>query len=359
MGKTSWLGENYPGALRFDLLSDEIYLALKSDPGRLAAQIPPGHKDWIILDEVQRVPEVLNEVHRLIESRKLKFVLTGSSARKLRRGGANLLAGRAYTEHMYPLTAKEMGAAFDLQRALRFGCLPGAVNGESPEAFLKSYVSTYLREEVQQEGLTRNVAAFARFLEAASFSQAQPLSISAVSRECAVERKVVEDYFQILEDLLIAVRLPVFTRKAKRKLATHPKFLYFDAGVYRAVRPRGPLDAEAEIDGPALETLVFQELRALNSYLRWDYSIFTWRTSIAPILEVDLVLYGERGLHAIEVKRSDRVRPEDLRGLKAFKKDYAPAKLWLYYLGNRRYHEDGVEILPLRECIGSFDELFS
>ena len=196
-----------------------------------------------MVDEVQRVPDILNEVHRLIESRGLRFVLTGSSARKLRRRGVNLLAGRALTRRMHPLTARELGRDFDLGRALRFGCLPFACTASDPQEYLASYVSTYLREEVQQEGLARNLAAFSRFLEAASFSQGSVLNMAAVARDCSVRAKVVEDYFAILENLLIAVRLPVFTRRAKRRLVAHPKFYFFDAGVFRAIRPRGPLES--------------------------------------------------------------------------------------------------------------------
>ena len=271
VGKTAWLHQQFPGALFFDMLDHQVYTQLLAGPERLGERIPLGHKDWVVVDEIQRVPELLNEVHRLIESRKLRFVLTGSSARKLRRRGVNLLAGRALTRHMHPLTAFELGKDFDLKRALQYGCLPLACTSENPHDYLKSYASTYLREEVQQEGLARNIGAFGRFLEAASFSQGGVLNMAAVARECAVSVKVVEDYFSILEDLLIAVRLPVFSKRAKRRLVAHPKFYYFDAGVFQAIRPRGPLDAPEQIHGPALETLFLQQLRALNDYKDLEY----------------------------------------------------------------------------------------
>ncbi len=300
-----------------------------------------------MIDEVQKVPALLDEVHRLIERRRLRFALTGSSARQLRAKGVNLLAGRAVTLGMHPLTAAELGTRFDVRRSLEVGHLPSAqlaADAASARDYLKSYVQTYLREEVQQEGLSRNLAAFSRFLEAASFSQACELNISAVARECHVDRKVVEDYFTILEDLLIAVRLPVFARRAKRQLAGHPKFYFFDAGVYRAVRPRGPLDVPAEIDGPAMETLLLQELRAHNDYRRLGYSFYCWRTRAKQ--EVDLVLYGERGLLAFEVKRAARLTDADLAGLKLFVADYPSARAWLLYGGTRRYRHGAIDIVP-------------
>ena len=208
------------------------------------------------------------------------FVLTGSSPRKLRRGGSNLLAGRAISHQLFPFTAAELGQDFSLAKAVRYGMLPTIYDPEKnvvPEDYLATYVQTYLREEIVAEGLTRQAGLFARFLEAASFSQGQPLNVSSVARESAVHRKVVESNFQILEDLLIGVRLPVFRKRAKRRLAGHPNFFIFDTGVYRAIRPRGPLDAPEQIDGAALETLVFQELRATSHNLNLGYDLYYWR----------------------------------------------------------------------------------
>jgi predicted AAA+ superfamily ATPase len=354
VGKTAWLHQQFPGALFFDMLDHQVYTQLLAGPERLGERIPRGHKDWVVVDEIQRVPELLNEVHRLIESRKLRFALTGSSARKLRRRSVNLLAGRAVTRHMHPLTALELGKDFDLRRALRYGCLPLACTSENPHDYLQSYASTYLREEVQQEGLARNIAAFGRFLEAASFSQGGVLNMAAVARECAVSVKVVEDYFSILEDLLIAVRLPVFTKRAKRRLIAHPKFYYFDAGVFQSIRPRGPLDAPEQIHGPALETLFLQQVRALNDYKGLEYRLHYWRTASGD--EVDFVLYGERGLRAFEVKMAHNVRPDDLRSLLRFRADFPQAKAHLLYLGERRWHDRGIEVLPLLDCVRKLDQ---
>jgi predicted AAA+ superfamily ATPase len=254
---------------------------------------------------------------------------------------------------MHPLTAAEMGGDFDLARALRFGTLPAAVTHDDPAAYLRSYAATYLREEVQQEGIARNIASFARFLETASFSQASVLNVAAVARECGVQAKVAHDWFQILEDLLVAVRVPVFTRRAKRRMTSHPKFFLFDAGVFRAIRPRGPLDPAEQIDGAALETLFLQHLRAVNDARALGYAIHTWRTLLGD--EVDFVLYGERGLRAFEVQRSSRVRPEDLAGLRKFLTDYPAARATLLHTGTRRWHESGVDVVPFAECVADLE----
>src|SRR3990170_5651660 len=266
-GKTTWVQSTFPNSVYLDLLEAELFNDLTANPQRLSNFIPPDFKGWVIIDEVQRVPDLLHEVHRLIETKKYHFILTGSSPRKLKRKGPNLLAGRALTLSMHPLSVAELGEDFRLDHSLRYGQLPSVYTEADPQKYLEAYVKTYLEEEIRQEGLTRNLSAFARFLEAASFSQGSILSISSVARECHVERKVVESYFSILEDLTIAYRIPPFSRRAKRRLVAHPQFYYFDAGAYRTLRPMGPLDAPEEVDGIALETLFLQELVALNSTL--------------------------------------------------------------------------------------------
>ena len=354
-GKTTWVKNNFPSALYIDLLEAELYNELLVNPQRLEKMIgSSAGAQRIIIDEIQRIPALLHEVHRLIEAKKHRFILTGSSARKLRAKGVNLLAGRALNLTMPPLTAQELGNDFNLDQSLRFGRLPAVFQEADPKAYLKSYVHTYLDEEVRQEGLTRNMAAFARFMESASFSQGAVLNISEVARECSVERKVVEGYFSILEDLLIAYRVPVFTKKAKRKLIAHPKFFFFDVGVYRTIRPTGPLDRPEEIEGSALETLVFQELNSLNKNMNLDYQIYYWRTFNQT--EVDFVLYGERGIKAFEVKRTAKVRLKELQGLKLFLKDYPMAKAFYLYGGNRYYQEGNIEIIPVQDALVKLPE---
>jgi predicted AAA+ superfamily ATPase len=356
-GKTTWVKANFPGAVYLDLLEAEIYNDLLANPQRLENFIPADFDGWIIIDEAQKIPDLLNEVHRLIENNKYKFILTGSSARKLKRKGPNLLAGRALTYFMHPLTVNELGGDFNLSHSLTYGQLPCAYAEEDPKKYLESYVKTYLQEEVQQEGLTRNLAAFSRFLETASFSQASTLNISSVARECAVERKIVENYFGILEDLLIAHRIPVFTKKAKRRLVAHPKFYFIDVGIYRTLRPKGPLDLPEEIQGAAFETLFFQELNAVNDYLDLGYKIFYWRSSNNA--EVDFVLYGNRGIRAFEVKSAGKITRKMFSGLKAFAADYPSAKSYLVYAGKRRMREGKIEILPVLEALKNLSSILS
>ena len=348
-GKTTWLKHRLPEALFVNLLQSEFYNRLTANPGVLRQVIPRDHSGWTIIDEVQRIPALLNEVHDLIETRELGFALTGSSARTLRRKGVNLLAGRALTYRMHPLTVAEQGDAFNLRDSLQLGHLPARFGESAPGKYLEDYVQTYLREEVMQEGLTRNIGHFSHFLEVASFSQGATVNISAVAREAQINRPVAENYFSILEDLLIAVRLPVFSRKARRKLISQTKFYFFDAGVYRSIRPVGPLDSDAEIDGPALETLVLQELRAVSDYHGLDYQIHFWRTRSG--LEVDFVLYGPNGLLAVEVKRSTRIQSRDTRSLREFRKDYPPARCFVFYGGPSPLYMDGVTVLPIEHAL--------
>jgi uncharacterized protein len=354
-GKTTWLKQNLPDAQFFNLLESEVYNRLSANPGLIRQMIPPKYNGWIIIDEIQRVPALLNEVHDLIESQKHIFILTGSSARKLREKGVNLLAGRALTYYMHPVTAIEQEEEFDITKSLYLGNLPARFSEDAPQKYLKDYVKTYIREEVLQEGLTRNIGHFSRFLETASFSQASVVNSSEIARETGIERSLTENYFSIINDLLIGTRLPVFTRKAKRKMISHQKFYFFDAGVFRAIRPTGPLDSDAEMNGPALETLVLQELRAINDYMECDYQIYFWQTKNG--LEVDFILYGPKGLIAIEVKSSPHVHPKNLRGLKEFKKDYPVAKCYLFYGGEKPLYPDDIHVLPTEQALKNLDAI--
>jgi predicted AAA+ superfamily ATPase len=345
-GKSSWVQKAYPQSTYIDLLHDETYRRLLARPEALGEFLPPA-PSIVVIDEVQKVPSLLDEIHRLIEKRRIQFVLTGSSARKLKKQGVNLLAGRALTYSPFPLTSLELGRDFNLRRALRYGMLPMAVTSENPKRFLDSYVRTYLKEEIEQEGLTRQIGSFARFLEVASFSQASLLSVAGIAADSQVHRKVVEDYFSILRDLLLSYELPVFTRRAKRELMTKRKFYFFDVGLYRALRPKGPLDSESEANGPAFETLCLQELLALNHYMDLGYEFFHWRTRRHQ--EIDLVLYGENGFHAFEFKSGARVREADFETLALFHQDYPQAKLHLIHGGSDRRYYRSVRITPAAE----------
>jgi predicted AAA+ superfamily ATPase len=360
-GKTAWCNAQFKSALRIDLLNAATLREYSSQPERLIASVSANaDKKQIVIDEIQKLPQLLDAVHLLIERKgEHQFVLTGSSARKLRRQGTNLLGGRAVQKYLHPYMACELGNKFDLQRALLHGLLPVVWAAQDPEETLQAYNGLYLREEVQMEGLVRNAGDFARFLETMSFSHASVLNLANVARESHINRKTVENYLQILEDLLLGFRLEVFTKRAKRELAGHPKFYFFDTGIFRANRPRGPLDAPTELNGFALEGLVAQHLRAWCDYTRTAHQLQYWHTRTG--VEVDFIVYGESGLFAIEVKNSTRIRPEELRGLRAFAEDYPQSKRYFLYRGEARMLVDGVLCLPCEEFLtslrpGSFPE---
>ena len=346
-GKTTWLRQVLPDALVVDLLKPEEYRRLSARPERLRERVRGAAAGTdVVVDEVQRVPELLNVVHHLMESGGgHRFVLTGSSARKLRRGGVNLLAGRALMRSMHPFMAGELKSRFDLDTSLRLGTVPTVVSSDDPESALAAYASLYVEQEVRAEGLARDVGSFSRFLEAASFSHAAMLNVSELARECETSRSTVAGYVELLEDLLLAFRLPVFTRRAKRRLVAHPRFFYFDCGVFRSLRPAGPLDRATEIRGPALEGLVAQHLRAWLAYSGNDAKLYNWRTRGGA--EVDFVLYGADGLWAFDVMNADRVRPADLRGLASFGDEYPEARRILLYRGEHRLVRKGVLCLPV------------
>jgi predicted AAA+ superfamily ATPase len=357
-GKTQWLKThvNIQDRVYIDLLDPLVFRDLKGHPEHLRDMIPQVFSGWIIIDEVQKVPELLDEVHRLIEHNQYRFILTGSSARKLKREGVNLLAGRAIHYTMYPLIIQELQDAFNLEHALTLGMLPATYTYGDPAGYLATYVDTYLREEVVYEGLTRNISAFARFLEMASFSQGGVINASEIAREVGIDRQVIQNYFRILNDLLLSYTLPVFTKKAKRRLITSEKFYYFDAGVYQNLRPKGILDAPSEIGGMALETLFLQSILAVNDYYRLNYQVYYWRTVNG--VEVDFIAYGQNALIAFEIKHARQITPKMLQGLKHFKQDYPIAKLYIVYLGESvLYLADKIIALPVKDALWKLPEI--
>ena len=350
-GKSTWLREVYPDAARVDLLDARVHRELAARPERLEERVLAVEDGaWIVIDEVQRVPELLPVVHRLVEAgRGWRFVLTGSSARKLKRSGVDLLAGRAVRRTMHPFLAAELAALFDLERALVEGMVPIVWDADDPADVLAAYVGLYMREEVQQEALVRDSGGFARFLEVASFSHAQTINAAEIARECAVPRSTVVGWIEILEDLLLGFRLPVFTKRARRATVTSPRLFFFDAGVFRSLRPAGPLDRSTEIHGPALEGLVAQQLLAWLAYRGERADLYYWRTRGGS--EVDFVLYGEATFAAIEVKNTGRPRRSDLRGLKAFHRDYPEARPVLLHRGSEPSVIDGIPCLPCADFL--------
>ncbi|MFC1825300.1 ATP-binding protein [Thermodesulfobacteriota bacterium] len=350
-GKSTWIEYMLGDAVRIDLLDPEVFRAYSARPERLreiAEAQDPGAT--IVIDEIQKVPQLLDVVHQLIEKKiGWRFVLTGSSARKLKRSGVDLLAGRAVVKMMHPFMAAELGEGFKLEDALATGTIPLVTSSPHPEQVVNAYASLYLKEEIQMEGLVRNIGAFSRFLEAISFSHGAVLNVSDVSRDCQVGRKTVEGYISILEDLFLGYRIPVFSKRAKRHISFHPKFYYFDAGVFRSLRPTGPLDAPQEIEGAALEGLVAQHLRAWNVYGGDVCNLYFWRTKSGN--EVDFVTYGQETFCAIEVKNTSKVHGKMLGGLLAFKEDYPEAKTCLLYRGKERLKVKGILCLPVEEFL--------
>ena len=351
-GKTTWARQHFPDALTVNLLQPETFRELAARPERLR-ELVLGNRDRrdVVIDEVQRAPELLHVVHDLLEQPNApRFVLTGSSARKWRRGGVNLLAGRATMRSMHPFMAAEL-TSFNLSERLHTGLVPLVVSAADPADTLSAYVAAYVEQEVRAEGLVRQIGDFARFLEVVSFSHGSVLTVSNVARETAVHRKAIEGYLEVLEDLLVAFRLPVFTKRAARATAAHPKFYFFDTGVFRALRPTGPLDRPAEVDGAALEGLVAQHLRAWIAYSGAPLDLSYWRTRTG--IEVDFVVYGNTDFFALEVKNTDRVRPDDLRGLRAFMGEYPECRPMLLYRGTAKLEIGGIPCWPVGEFLAN------
>lgn len=354
-GKSTWLKQHYEDAYWIDLLDPEAYRFFLAGAERLRLILDERPQlKTIVIDEVQKVPEILNVVHSLIEEKVgYQFIMTGSSARKLRKQGVNLLAGRALLKHMPPFFAAELGSSFDLSRQLRLGMLPIVLDSPTPEEVLRAYVGIYLKEEVQAEGIVRNVGDFARFLEAMSFSHASVINASNISRECQVSRKTVDSYLQILEDLLLSFQLQVFRRKAKRNLITHSKFYFFDAGVYSSIRPKTVFDVDSEREGGALEGLVAQHLKAWCDAQQEITQLHFWQTSSK--VEVDFIVSGPDTFLAIEVKNGSTLHPSDFRGLELFLEDYPTAQAVLLYRGKHRFKERNILCCPVDEFLLSIN----
>lgn len=350
-GKSTWLSHHYPKAVRIDFLLGEEERRFSSYPERIrdvVESMAPG--DVLILDEIQRVPRLLPEIHALIEQKMgIQFIMTGSSTRKLRRTVSDLLGGRALMRQMGPFLASELGKEFSLERAMNIGLIPLIWESSDSEDRLRDYLNLYLKEEIQAEGLIRQVGDFYRFLEIASFSHASVWTTADISRESGVKRTTVENYLRILEDLFLAFSLPVFSRRAKRRLTTHQKFYFFDVGVYRILRPRGILDNSQEIEGLALEGLVAQHLRSWILSQKEPHSLSFWRTQTK--LEVDFIIYGPRGFWAIEVKRSSNLGPDDVRALVAFQEEYPEAQCFFVAPAKRRENYRGFPVIPIEEFL--------
>jgi len=334
--------------MRFDLLLSTEYQRLLLKPNLireecLAAGLHgSSQRDPIIIDEIQKLPILLDEIHWLIENKKLRFILCGSSARKLKRGHANLLGGRAVRYQLFPLTYPEV-PKFSLTKALNSGLLPRHYDNEEPGRLIQSYVADYLKEEIVAEALTRNVPAFSRFLEVAALSNGEILNYSNISRECGVTSPTVKEYFQILEDTLIGSQLPAFQKRKKRRLVASPKFYFFDLSPVIHLTRRGKVVPGSELFGRVFEHFIWMEITAHASYSELFYPLSYWRT--ASGFEVDFVL-GDHEV-AIEVKSTELADSRHLIGLRRFKEEYAVRRSILVSLDPKpRKTEDQIEILP-------------
>ena len=349
-GKSTWLRERFPHAATYDLLDTGEALRLAKEPGTLYRELsalPAGA--WAAIDEVQKVPALLDEVHRLIETRRLRFVLSGSSARKLRRGGVNLLAGRAVTMAMMPLVSAELGFEADPFRLLCYGSLPMAVAEEDPRPYLRSYAETYLVQEVRAEALTRDVGAFARFLEVAARQNAQTTNASGIAKAVGIGRETVRSHFEILVDTLLGYWLPAWKLKAAHKQVAHSKFYFFDAGVVRALNGRLPYPPTREETGPLAETFVLNELRAYLAYSASDYQLHFWRTHDGA--EVDVLCEAANGFVAIEIKSATRWEKRFNRGLRRLREHMPTTACYGVYFGERAALWDEVRVLPVLDFL--------
>ena len=352
-GKSTWLRERFPQAVCYDLLDTGEILRFNKEPQLLyreLATLPA--ESWVIIDEVQKAPQLLNEVHRLIETNQLRFVLSGSSARKLRRGhDVNLLAGRAITTSLFPLVSAEMSFEFDLERTLLYGTLPVAVTGDNPQEYLRAYTETYLIQEVQAEALTRNLGAFARFLEIAARQNAQVTNFTGIARDAGINRQTVQNHFEILTDTLLGYWLPAWKLKSSTKQVRQSKFYFFDCGVARSLTGRLPYPPVAEELGPLLETFILNELRACLSYTGKHYPLYFWRNYNGA--EADVLFETAKGFVALEIKASTRWDKRFNRGLHRVREALGNGKTTCYgiYLGERPALWDDIHIMPVLDFL--------
>ncbi len=351
-GKSTWISHHFTDAILYDLLNTSESLRLSREPDLLYRELqsePAG--SWVVIDEVQKVPALLDEVHRLIEKKGLRFILSGSSARKLRRGGSNLLAGRAIVTHMFPLVTAELGPSFQVDELLTNGTLPLAVLRADPVSFLTTYAETYLQEEIRAEALTRNIGDFSRFLEVAARQNGQVTNASSISRDVAVSRQTVQNFFSILVDTLIGYWIEPWRLKRRTKQVQQPKFYLFDTGVARALSGRIAYPPTQEESGPLLETFLFNEIRAYLSYAGLYYKIHFWRSYDG--VEVDFICETKDGFVAAEFKVSKNWRKQFNRGLHRIKSelDDKPVRCFGVYFGEKKALWDEVEVMPVREFL--------
>ncbi len=361
VGKSTWAAESFPGAQRFDLLDEALYQDLLADPSLFAGQLRAlVDGSQVIVDEVQRIPGLLNEVHRFIEEKGLRFVLLGSSARKLKTGSTNLLAGRALWSTMLPLVPEELGDDFQQEKVLQFGSIALVWQSADPRATLESYVQLYLREEIKAEALVRNLPGFLRFLPVAGICHGQTISVSAIARDAGVARTTVNGYLDVLEDTLLATRLPAYEARLRVRERKHPKLYWVDPGLARAVKKQlGSVTAEER--GVLLEGWIFTLLRTYAEERALYDEIFYWAPLQANRTEVDFVLRRGQELLALEVKSTRRFSPSLFKGLKAISDLDSVVRKILIYSGDRLLlTEEGIDVWPVAKFLEALaaDELW-
>ncbi|MBI3657194.1 MAG: ATP-binding protein [Acidobacteria bacterium] len=357
VGKSTWAKRVLPKALRVDLLDESLYHSYLANPELFAAELRTlAPKSWVIVDEIQRIPDLLNQVHRFIEDRRLAFLLLGSSARKLKTAGTNLLAGRALKKLMYPLTPAELGKDFHLEEVLRFGGLPLVITSASKAETLKAYVELYLREEIKAEALVRNLASFLRFLPLAALFHGQTLNLSSLARDSETARTTIAGYIEMLEDTLLAYRLPAYEGKLRVRERKHPKLYWIDPGIVRAVKKQfHPVTIEER--GPLLEGWIFTLLKTYNEIYELHDELYYWGPSEARETEVDFLLQRNQKFLAIEVKSNPKYSTSYITGLRAIAPLKGLQRRVLIYTGHKKLlSADGIEIWPVESFVHALEE---
>lgn len=349
VGKTTWLTSQYPNCRVYDLLRPSEFERLLRRPEILSEELESfGEGDTVIIDEIQKLPQLLDEVHSLIQRKNIRFILSGSSARKLKRMGTNLLGGRATREQMFPLVSAEI-PDFDLVRAVNNGMIPRHYMVQNPWERLRGYIGVYLNEEIREEALTRNLQTFSRFLEVAAQCDGEMLVYKNIAQDCGIDYRTVKEYFGILEDTLVGYLLPGFTATKKRKALSVPKFYFFDVGVANYLTHRRGMTPGSDDFGHAFEHFIVQELIAYLGYHHSEECLSYWRS--ASGYEVDAII-GE-GRVAIEIKSTDEAKSRHTRGLKAFGEDFPDARLIIVSLDKYRRKMNDVEVFPVLEFLQS------
>jgi uncharacterized protein len=346
-GKTSLLESTYPSSMYISLLQNQEFTALKTRPGELRERIRDLKAEFVIIDEVQKVPALLDEIHYMIEKDHTKFGLCGSSARKLKKNHGNLLGGRALRFELFGLTSAELGDAFDLDRLINRGTLPAIYDSDDYRGLLKAYCADYLKEEIFDEGLVRKLAPFSKFLEFAALGDTEVLSFESFARDVGVSAPTVKSYFEILSDTLVGRFLPAYTRRPKRKVSSQPKFYFSDVGTVNYLAQRGDIQRRSELFGKAFENWVHHELQSYLSYSGRSEGLSYWKIHQGP--EVDFVVGFMK--MAIEAKAVSKVHSEHLKGLRELKKDYSEVqrRCVVSLEPHSRELEEGITILSVAD----------